>query len=408
MAISLSNKGRVAIKQQASWGTAQTSFAATDYLEIEAPFVPTLARETIRLNTFRPGFTEAEIIAGSKSPTELTFRFPMHGWSTSSSPTTDPTIFPDALLVKTVLGSASADAYTTALASGSSAASLNITNGSGDTAWQGYAQLIPHASGYDVGWIQTVDTTVTPDTETLLASIPHTPSSSGTLYGSLVAYLSTANQLPLTFDYLGSDSTAHIRFSDGLPTSVRINIAAKQVPMVEVTMRFLNWTNVGSGGAPTDATYGYPMLPATIGANGAYFQESNTEFCAATVTVTMTQELSEVECTGSSQGVSELVATNRNVTVEIIRTQSSLADLGLDNLQNTAGSIDNDPIQLNLATTPGRACSILIPAAVILEQPTLQDLGGKVATRLLLGCTPYTGDTGSTAPADTPFRIAWL
>jgi hypothetical protein len=116
MAISLSNKGRVAIKQQASWGTAQTSFASTDYLEIEAPFVPTLARETIRLNTFRPGFTEAEIIAGSKAPTELTFRFPMHGWSSSASPTTNPTIFPDALLVKTVLGSASANAYTTALA----------------------------------------------------------------------------------------------------------------------------------------------------------------------------------------------------------------------------------------------------------------------------------------------------
>jgi hypothetical protein len=43
----------------------------------------------------------------------------------------------------------------------------------------------------------------------------------------------------------------------------------------------------------------------------------------------------------------------------------------------------------------------------MMEQPTLQDLGGKIAVRVLLGCTPYSGDDSSTAPADTPFRIAF-
>ena len=408
MAISLSNKGRVAIKQQAAWGTAQTSFATTDYLEIEAPFVPTLAREALRMNTFRPGFTEPEIVAGSKAPTELTFRFPLHGVS-STAPTGDPTAHPDSLIFKTALGASGSDGYTTALATGSTTSTINITNGSADTAWEGYGLLIPKSGGYQFGFAQNVDTTVTPDTITLLDSLDVNPSSSGTIYGSVVASLTTSAQLPVTLDYLGSDANTHIRFADGLPTSVRLIVAAKQIPMVEVTMRFLNWENLGTGGAPADYVYGFPIIPATIGANGAYFRSDGDDFCVATLTVNITQELSEVECTGSSQGVSELVATNRQVTVEIVRTDSDLATLALPQFtSDDPGTTSNGPMTLALATnTPGRACAIAIGKPVMMEQPTLQDLGGKIAVRVLLGCTPYSGDDSSTAPADTPFRIAF-
>lgn len=407
MAISLSNKGRVAIKQQAAWGTAQTSFATTDYLEIEAPFVPTLAREALRLNTFRPGFTEPEIVAGSKAPTELTFRFPLHGWS-SGGPAGDPTAHPDSLIFKTVLGSSGSDGYTTAIASGSTANTINITDGQADTAWEGYALLVPKSGGYQFAWAKNVNTTVNPDTIETLNEMGASPSSAGTIYGSLTSSLTTAAQLPLTFDYIGSDANTYIRFFDGLPTSVRIVIAAKQLPMCEVTMRFLNWSNLATGGAPVDAAYGYPLIPATIGANGAFFKIEDTEFCAATANITITQELSEVECTGSSQGVSQLVATNRSVTAEIIYTQSNLTELGLNALGDEPGDKSDGCLTLDLATnTPGRAFGILIARPVLMEQPTIQDLGGKIATRVMIGCAPYTGDDSSTAPADTPFRVAF-
>jgi len=407
MAISLSNKGRVAIKQQAAWGTAQTSFATTDYLEIEAPFVPTLAREALRLNTFRPGFTEPEIVAGSKAPTELTFRFPLHGYS-NGAPGADPTAHPDSLIFKTVLGSSGSDGYTTAMTSGSTANTINITNGQADPAWEGYAMLIPKSGGYQFGWAKNVDTTVNPDTIETLNEMGATPSSSGTIYGSLTSSLTTAAQLPLTFDYIGSDANTYIRFFDGLPTSVRIVIAAKQLPMCEVTMRFLNWSNLATGGAPVDAAYGYPLIPATIGANGAFFKIEDTEFCAATANITITQELSEVECTGSSQGVSQMVATNRSVTAEIVYTQTSLVSIGLSALGDEPGAKSDGCLTLDLATnTVGRAFGILIARPVLMEQPTIQDLGGKIATRVMIGCAPYTGDDSSTAPADTPFRVAF-
>ncbi len=410
MAISLSNKGRVAIKQQAAWGTAQTSFATTDYLEIEAPFVPAFAREAIRMNTFRPGFTEAEIVAGSKAPTELTFRFPMHGvWKTD--PSANPTAHPDSLIFKTCLGGSGSQGYTTALASGSTSSVVNITNGSASTNWQGYGLLVPHSSGNMFGWAKTVDTTASPDAVTMIGPMQYTPSSSGTIYGSVTAYLCNDAQLPLTFDYVGSDANTAFRFYDGLPTSVRIVIAAKQVPVVEVTMRFLNWENLGTGGAPADYVYGFPMLPATLGANGSWFHHDTEDFCAATANITITQELSEVECTGSSQGVSELVATNRNITIEIVRTVTDLSALSFPDVTgDSPGSIASPGgggLNMTLSTTPGKAVSIMVPEVVILEQPTTQDLGGKIAVRHLLGCRPYSGDTGSTAPADTPFRIAF-
>jgi hypothetical protein len=407
MAISLSNKGRVAIKQQAAWGTAQTSFASTDYLEIEAPFVPTLTQEALRPNTFRPGFTEPEIIAGSKAPTEMSFRFPLHGWSTGG-PVADPTAHPDSLIFKTALGSSGSDGYTAALASGSTQTSLNITNGSADTAWEGYGLLVPKSGGYEFAWAKNVDTTVNPDTIELLNELPVVPSSSGTIYGSLTSSLTTAAQLPLTVDYIGSDANTYVRFFDGLPTSVRVVIAAKQLPMCEVTIRFLNWTNLHTGGALADAVYGYPLIPPTIGANGALFKCEDTEFCAATANITITQELSEVECTGSSQGVSQLVATNRQVTAEIVYTQSDLTSIGLNALGDEAGDKSDGCLTFDLATnTPGRAFGMLIARPVLMEQPTIQDLGGKIATRVMIGCAPYTGDDSSTAPADTPFRVAF-
>lgn len=98
----------------------------------------------------------------------------------------------------------------------------------------------------------------------------------------------------------------------------------------------------------------------------------------------------------------------RRATVEIIFLDSDLATIGIGS-GSAPGDALGGPMQIDLATaTGGRSASILIPTPVLIEQPTVQDLGGKLATRVLIGARIYTGDTGSTAPADTPVRIAWL
>lgn len=408
MAIALSTKGRVAIKQQSAWGTAETSFSATDYLEVEAPFVPPLARESLRPNTLREGYTEPPIEPGSKAPVELTFRFPLHGWS-SATPSGNPTVFPDALLFLCAMGSGAANGYSTANLGGGSPADegTTYTDGTAVTAWIGHAVSYPTAGLRTIAWLDDVVTAASPDTASFLASTPRDVTT-GTAYGSYVVYQSQTAQLPLTFDWFGSDANAHIRYFDGLPTSVRLSLAAKQLPMVEVTMRFLSWSNLGTGGAPTPTAYSYPLIPATIGANGSYSSVNSTEVCYATATIEITQELAENECSGSTEGVSSMSVTDRRMTVEMVFLDSDLSTLGIGSA-SAPGDALGGPLQIDLATvTAGRSASALIPSPVLIEQPTLQDLGGKLATRVLVGARIYTGDTGSTAPADTPARVAWL
>jgi hypothetical protein len=408
MAITLSNKGRVAIKQQAAWGTPETSFAATDYLEVEAPFIPVLAREAIKASVYQPGYTESETVAGSKSPTELTFRMPLHGWSTST-PSADPTIHPDALLFKLALGDAAGEGYSTAnLGSGSPAdEGTTYTDGTAATNWIGHAVSYPTAGLRTVAWLDDVNLAGSPDTASFIAATARDVIT-GTAYGSFVAWLSNTAQLPATFDWLGSDANAHIRYSDGLPTSVRLIVATKTQPMVEVTKRFLTWEPLGTGGAPTPAAYSYPQVPPTIGANGTRLAINGTDLCFATATLEIAQELAENECGGATEGVGSMSVTGRRVTLELVFLDDDLATIGVGST-TAPGSALAGPLQLDIATiTPGRSASILIPAPVLLEQPTLQDLGGKVATRVLIGCKDYAGDTGSTAPADTPARVAWL
>jgi hypothetical protein len=410
MAITLSKRGRVAIKQQSAWGTPETSFAATDYLEVEAPFVPPLARESLRPDTYREGYTEPPIEPGSKSPTELTFRFPLHGWS-ATTPAADPTVFPDALLFLCALGSGKGDGYSTANLGGGSPADegTTYTDVTADALWIGHAISYPTAATRTIAWLDDVATGVSPDTASFIVATPRDVLT-GTAFGSYVAYQSLSEQLPLTFDWFGSDANAHIRYSDGLPTSVRLVLAAKQLPMVEVSMRFLTWSNLGTGGAPTPTAYGYPLIPATLGVNGSYSSINGTEFCYATCTIELTQELSENECSGSTEGASSMSVSGegRRATVEIIFLDSDLATIGIGS-GSAPGDALGGPMQIDLATaTGGRSASILIPTPVLIEQPTVQDLGGKLATRVLIGARIYTGDTGSTAPADTPVRIAWL
>lgn len=408
MAITLSNKGRIAIKQQAVWGTAETSFASTDYLEVEAPFVPPLAREAIRANVYQPGYTEPETLAGSKSPTELTFRMPLHGWSTAT-PSGNPTVFPDALLFELALGDASGFGYNTAnLGAGTPAdEQTTYTDGTIAAGLTGYAVSYPTAGLRTIAWIDDVNSAGSPDIASFIAATARDVTS-GTAYGSFVAWLSNTAQLPATVDWFGSDANAHIRYSDGLPTSVRLIVSTKTQPMVEVTNRFLTWENLGTGGALTPATYGYPQIPPTLGANGTRLAINGTDLCFATATLEITQELAENECGGATEGAGSMSVIGRRVTLELIFLDEDLATIGVGST-TAPGTALAGPLQLDIATiTPGRSASVLIPAPYLLEQPTLQDLGGKLATRVLIGCRDYTGDTGSTAPADTALRIAWL
>jgi len=404
MTISLINKGRLALKEQAAWGTAETSFASTDYLEAEGPITPPMTRETLGVETYRPGFTAPPRQAGSKAGTVFPFKMPLHGWS-ASTPSTDPSVFPDALLLKAILGGGGADGYTTAIAAGSSTSLVNVTNGSADAAWAGFAQLYTTASGYAAGWIKTVDTAASPDTLTPLVTTLAAAPTAGTAYGSYVAWLATAASMPLTVDWLGTASTAHVRYFDALPTEIVLTFKAKQQPTIEGSLYCINWTNVGSGGAPAEYAYGYPQMPACIGANGFSVKLSGgSELCPTQVVIRLTQTVEPSDCGSADQGVDSLVISNRQVVVEVTVNPS---DLSTTPWTYTAGTQPN-AFQLVANTIPGRGFSFCLPAPQVMDQPTPTGNGNLLGLTYRLEPLLYSGDTGSTAPADTAARAGFF
>lgn len=404
MSFTQSKLGRLALKTQSAWGTAESSFSSsTDVLEVEAPFIPPLTMETLRVDTYRPAFTEPTIYAGSKAGLDITIRGPLHGWS-AATPTGNPTTLPDALMMARILGNIAAGAgYTTALAAGASTSATKYTDGLGNVAWEGFAQLLTKSGGYEAGWISDIDMTTSPDSGTLITAIAAAHSATGTAYGSLVPYLSTDYDLsPLTFQWLGTAATDQIRFFDGAMKSFKLMLRAKKQPMWEATLSFLDWTNVASGGAPANFSYPFPQMPAWMGSSSpAYLNGSAKSF--AEVTIEITQDLVESPGHSSAQGVAQWVASNRRVTVETLETSTNLSSL------LGAPADDVNVLQVDLNSTPGRAGSFLLANGVIIEQPKIEDLGGILGLRRKFGAQDFTDvASASAAPANTAARFAFM
>lgn len=397
MAISLTTKGRLAVKEQASsWGTSETSFSATDYLEVQGPIVPPMPRETLSVDTYRPANTAPPRVPGSKAGGTISFTIPLHGVD-AATPSANPTIHPDATIIKALLGGGGADGYSTTVTGGTAG---TPTDSSIPTAHAGFAALYPISGGYSVGW----NSVVTLNTSSaLLVSLAASPVA-GTALGSYVLWLSNTAATPLTIDWLGTDANAHVRYFDALPSKITITLAAKQTPVMEVEFTFLDWTNVGSGGAPADYAYTYPRVPAFIGANGARaLFAGGSSICPTKVVIEMTQTLEQAECGSASQGVDSLAWSDRMVRVSVTRNPT---DLSATPWTDTIGST-KAALQVDASTTPGRGFSAIMPLPQVADQPTPVANGNLLGLTSVYEATIYSGDTGTTAPADTPFRVAF-
>lgn len=402
--MTLSRKGRLALVTQAAWGTAESTFSASDILECNAPFVPPLKREALRADTYRPGIGHAPItLPGAKIPTDIPIAGELHGpWT--SDPSADPSSFPDLLLLSRALGGLAAGAgYTTALAAGSSTAAAKYTDAAGSATWNGYAQNMPISGGRAIGWLAAVDTSTDPDTGTYAAAITAAHSASGTMYGSAVAYLDElANDLDaLTMQWLGTEAEDQIRYFDVGVRNYTLTLETKKAPMFAATLAAMDWTQVGSGGSPSDYAYSYPKIPVWTGANGARSYLAGTARCYQRVVITINNTLDEAPCQSSTQGASQWYVADREITIECIRL---VTNTGL--ITAEAGDTPG-LLQLDLATTPGRSCSILANVQVR-ERAEPVAIGNLVGERVLYDVVPYTGDTGSGGPIDRALKIAFM
>ena len=408
-----SNLGRFAVREQSAWGTEQTTFTNAHFIECTMS-VPTPVQESIQADVMRADHFATTRLAGGKGPVEISLSMPLHGFS-SSTPSGNPSEHPDALLLRSVLGSAEQGGYHASDLAGGSASTLNLTNGTAVVADVGRALLVPLASGHSVGWVSAMADGGDPDTYGLIRDLSAAPHSSGAILGSNSIALDKTQPTPFTLQFLGSTANVSYRYSDAIVTSATINLNAREQPMLEVTIRAANWTNVGSGGAPTaEALADRPQLPVVLGDNGARVVNSSGALACGQLSIAMTSEVVD-EINYSGQGISRFVVTKRMVEITAVTpaTSGSPAAGALDNpasLGTPGASVG--AIQVDANTTPGRAFSALVAAGQLKELQALGDSGGIVAITTVVEPAQYTSDTTSSgslsSPANTPFRIAFL
>lgn len=383
--------GRLAIKVQGSgWGTAETSFAAGDYIEAEVG-VPVLSQESFRIDPIRAGFEEPEVLGGARI-IELPIRIPfLHGWS-MATPSGNPTEHPDALLMRLALGEAYQQGYTAAnIASGGSTSSVKFTTG--DTNWEGSAILVPVSGtpGYELVPIGDIDMGATPDAGTPLVTLQRTPLSSGAHYGSNTIWLSTLTPTaPVTLDWVGgADQDHHVRYMDGMVKSVRVVGSAKKPPMLEATLRFTGPRTFPAAGAGlTPYNYAYPAIPPALKANGAgvWFNGSWQAVSECSFGVECT--LADAEGWGSNEGVIQQVVTDRKVTSTVLLP--SVDDFNNEIL--AAGADISKLVAILACATPGRSAGWALPAPVLVDTTQFRDRGGLLAVEYTCAPRVYAGD----------------
>ena len=128
------------------------------------------------------------------------------------------------------------------------------------------------------------------------------------------------------------------------------------------------------------------------------------DICPKQVVIELTQALDQVECGSGDQGADMLKWTDRAFRMSVTRTPSDLSATPWTDAPGATVAA----LQVDACTTPGRAFSSLIAAPQVAEQPAPVANGNLLGLTTIYEAAIYSGDTGTTAPADTLARIAFM
>lgn len=436
----------LAVAMQSAFGTANTTDGDFVALKCELPSV-TFETEVTELDllTGQPG-AEPERMVGARSGT-VSFTIPLEGFKTGYDPTSDDPgdagIIPMWLaMLANAMGSnlsgvstaadfeaglmCSVSQYTANGVASATSTAITLDNSTASDKIDG-GQLVCTALSATTTAIQMgYCKDKTGQVVTLFEASGQTVNSaSGNCYGTATAYASSeyVDQKPLTMRWLGPDATFCYILQDCLVESCRITWESQAVPTAEFTLRFYNFSmDKTKGGLLTPDSF--VRIPQIVGnSNGRATINGSVQCGLESCTWEWTATFTPVKCHSASQGVSAVLISKPR-----IRASFSVLHDSTDLVYDAAGSAGNTgshkwqsflerqsvvSIGVYVGTTIGRIWSLLIPAGVIVEVPTVELRGeNSVAYTVQVGAGAYTGDTSDKAetaansPLDSIARVA--
>jgi hypothetical protein len=405
MAYGPTKLGRIWVKQQSAWGTAETSFADTDAIDAQGMFMPAGEQEALGQPTQRPVFGASDKKPGSKAgaTAQLTFVLTHCLDSLGAVQTTI-----EHKLIADAFGTLQQLAAIGAI-SGGSADQLLVASASADWIGQGAGVLLDNGNR-QISWVQTVDTAPTPDEVNLPFDMEDTPGNSASATVTVAFSTGGLANLPFTMQFATAGTVdGGFRAFDGRVTNCTITANSKTQVTVAITLQFLDWDYVTGLTAPA---FSFPrvQLGPVINTAGVYDAVADEYQCFSELSIAVTQTLAEALCAQSAQGVSQLVTTDRAVVItERKTTEDIYAEMAS---QSAPGDAVERAWYLSArGAQQGFHVAAYGPALQVQSTSKPVDLGGIWGFERVLEVrnviAPGDGTTGASTVKGTAFRVSF-
>jgi hypothetical protein len=405
MALGPTKLGRIWVKQQSAWGTAETSFADTDAIDAQGMFMPAGEQEALGQPTQRPVFGASDKKAGSKAGATAQLTFVLTHCLDSVG-----------AVVTTIEHKLIADAFGTVqqlaaigVLSGGTVNELQVATASANWIGQGAGVLLANGNR-QISWVQTVDTAPTPDEVILPFQLESSPGNSASATVTVAFGTGGLANLPFTMQFATAGSVdGGFRAYDGRVTNCTITANSKTQVTVAITLQFLDWDYVSGLTAPA---FSFPrtQLGPVINTAGVYDSIADAYECFSEVSIVVTQTLAEALCAQSVQGVSQLVTTDRTAVItERKTTEDIYADMAS---QSTPGEAVKRAWYLSArGAQQGFHLAAYGPALQVQSTSKPIDLGGIWGFERVLEVrnviAPDDGTTGTSTVKGTAFRVSF-
>lgn len=426
---------RVAFARQSDLVTENTSSGdfTTFYADFDPPSLEREVEDFAAASVGQYGGSAAPI-DGRKKAT-FTMRFPYAVLPSTYDPTSETPgstagiLPPEAVMLANALGSKGSSAVASAanFATGthlySRAYLATEIAGAGTTSTLQVTDATQFAEGEFVvadssvalanpayGWITDADATPTPDELTLLEAGPNAAVTNDNCYPVAVATLTGNERVPLTIQLLGGAAKLNYVMIGCIPTACTITSEAGKPPMVELTMiafgGFRRDSSLGALSTGTQSRYAEPL----IGRFGGRLTFGGAVLCGVrNLSIALTWEPHEIMCYSAAEGVVSVVMPDptSEITMQVpLSTDETITDSESD-IEQLLSNQSSISLAVYSASAIGKVVAIVAPSLYLTAQPSLEDVDGVLYYGVAARLGAYSGDTGTTAPADTLLRAAW-
>lgn len=316
-----------------------------------------------------------------------------------------------------------AAAKVTAAGTNSTALQLDAAQGANHKGGQLVAAAVSGSVAPFLGWVKTKVADLLSVFEAARAPSANYADDAANVYGTTTAWQSDDQPKFLTAYWTGPNTKACYVLSGLVCESFKIGLDAGEVPVIEFTYRFYDFTmDKTKGGLVVPDTY--QRTPQLVGAKSGQLMLDTAVKCGLEgVTAEWKCTIKENKCHYASQGIDSVAVIKPKITLGFTVPHDADNDL-VYNEAGVAGNTGSHVWQssLELGTTHsvgvyvgpaiGKCLALRLPAGQVSAVPAIADRDGAQAYTVQLEAGTYTGDSTDTAetsddsPLDAIFSLS--